>query len=62
MIIAVLGYIFYDNFLSLGRSWIAHGKLWPAAGLWWVYVPTLLVALWMLWRSQRLRRRRRAAA
>ena len=61
MIIAVLCYIIYANFLALGRSWIAHGKLSPTMGLWWIYLPTLLVALWMIWRSQRLRGRRRAA-
>lgn len=62
LILAVLAYIAYANFLALGRSWIAHGKLAPSFGLWWVYLPTLLIALWLTWRGGRLRGRRRAAA
>lgn len=62
LIVAVLGYIAYANFLALGRSWIAHGKLSPAFGLWWVYLPTLLIAFWLIRRGQRLGRRRRQGA
>jgi len=58
MIVAVLGYIVYANFLALGRSWIAHGKLAPAWGLWWVYLPAILVALWLIGRGQRLKGRK----
>ena len=58
MIVAVLGYIVYANFLVLGRSWIAHGKLAPAWGLWWVYLPAILVALWLIGRGQRLKGRK----
>jgi lipopolysaccharide export system permease protein len=62
LIIAVLAYIVFANSLALGRSWIAHGKLPTGFGLWWVYLPTLLIALWLIWRGGRLRGRRRTAA
>ena len=61
LIVAVLGYIGYANFLALGRSWMAHGKLSTSVGLWWVYVPTVLLAIWLIRRGQRLRGRRRVA-
>lgn len=60
MIIAVLGYIVYANFLALGRSWMVQGKLSTAAGLWWVYLPTIAIAIWLIWRGQPLRRARGA--
>ena len=62
LIVAVLCYIAYANFLALGRVWMTHGKMPMAAGLWWVYLPTLLIAAWLLWRGQRLRGRRRISA
>jgi len=33
----------------------------PRVGFWWVQVPTVLFALYLLWRSQRLPRPRPAA-
>jgi lipopolysaccharide export system permease protein len=62
LIVAVLGYIAYANFLALGRVWMTHGKMPMAAGLWWVYLPTLLIAVWLIRRGQRLRGRRRIRA
>jgi lipopolysaccharide export system permease protein len=62
LIVAVLGYIAYANFLALGRVWMTHGKVPMAAGLWWVYLPTLLIAAWLIRRGQRLRGRRRIRA
>ncbi len=61
LIVAVLGYIIYANFLALGRVWMAHEKMPLSIGLWWVYLPTILIALWLIRRSQRLRQRRKAA-
>jgi lipopolysaccharide export system permease protein len=58
MIIAVLGYIVYANFLALGRSWMVQGKLSTGFGLWWVYLPTIAIAVWLIWRGQPLRRAR----
>ncbi|HET9031937.1 MAG TPA: LPS export ABC transporter permease LptF [Dokdonella sp.] len=62
LIIAVLGYIIYANFLALGRVWMVHGKVPISIGLWWVYVPAILIALWLIQRNQRLRQRKRATA
>ncbi|MEO8010362.1 MAG: LptF/LptG family permease, partial [Dokdonella sp.] len=58
LIIAVLAYIAYANFLAVGRAWLAQEKLAFGFGLWWVYLPTVLVALWLIWRGQPLRRAR----
>ncbi len=58
MIVAVLGYIVYANFLALGRSWMIQGKLSFAFGLWWVYLPTLVIAIVLIRRGQTLRRPR----
>jgi hypothetical protein len=41
---------------------MTHGKVPMAAGLWWVYLPTLLIAAWLIRRGQRLRGRRRIRA
>jgi lipopolysaccharide export system permease protein len=60
LIVAVLGYIVYANFLALGRSWMVQGKLSIGLGLWWVYLPTIAIAAWLIWRGQPLRRARSA--
>lgn len=58
LIVAVLGYIVYANFLALGRSWLVQDKLSLGFGLWWVYLPTIAIAGWLIWRGQLLRRAR----
>ncbi|MGA9342103.1 MAG: LPS export ABC transporter permease LptF [Rhodanobacteraceae bacterium] len=62
LLLAALFYLAYANCLALGRSWISQGKLAPAFGFWWVYVPTIAIAIWLIWRGQHLRRRRRRRA
>jgi lipopolysaccharide export system permease protein len=62
MIIAVFAYIGYANFLALGRVWMVHGEIPLSAGLWWVYLPTILIAVWLIRRNQRLRQRKRVTA
>lgn len=54
IIIAVLAYILYANSLALGRSWMVQGELPMAWGFWWIYVPTALIAVWLIRRSGRL--------
>lgn len=61
LLLALLVWLVYYNGLLLGRSWISSGKLAPAFGLWWVYLPALALAGWLIWSSQRLRAPRRAA-
>ncbi|MDR2013127.1 MAG: LPS export ABC transporter permease LptF [Rhodanobacter sp.] len=58
MLIALLVWLIYYNGLLFGRSWIAQGKLAAVFGLWWVYLPAIAIALWLLWSSQRLQRPR----
>ncbi len=60
LILAVLAYFVYANFLALGRVWMAHGKMPLSAGLWWIYLPSILIALWLIRSNQRLRQRKKA--
>lgn len=62
LIVAVLGYIVYANCLALGRAWMVQEKLPAAAGLWWVYLPAIAIALWLIRRGQSLRRPRAGMA
>jgi lipopolysaccharide export system permease protein len=61
ILLALLSYIVYLNLLALGRAWIADGSMPAWLGLWWVHVPVLLIAFWMLWRDEHPRRPRNAA-
>jgi lipopolysaccharide export system permease protein len=62
LLIAVLTWWVFNTGLGLGRSWISQGKLAPVFGFWWVYIPTIAMAAWMIWSSQRMPRTRRRAA
>lgn len=55
LLIALLAWLVYYNLLLLGRTWIGDGKLASGFGLWWVYLPMLGLAAWMIWSGQRLR-------
>ena len=54
LLIALLAWLIYYNCLAIGRSMLSQGKWNPLLGFWWVHVPTLLIALWLIWRSQQL--------
>ncbi|MCQ4164673.1 LPS export ABC transporter permease LptF [Tahibacter harae] len=56
LLVALLGYLVYLGWLGLARSFIEQGKVPPALGLWWVHLPAAAVALWLLRRSDRLKR------
>lgn len=62
LLLALLVWLTYYNGLLFGRSWISQGKLAPAFGLWWVYLPALAIAAWLMWNGQRLRPARAAGA
>lgn len=61
LLIALLSWSIYFSALSFGRNWIKVGKLSNLAGLWWVYIPTLLIAAYLLWSGQQLPKPKRAA-
>jgi lipopolysaccharide export system permease protein len=43
--VAVLFFALYANLALAGRTWLEHGKIAPAIGLWWVHGLFLLVSL-----------------
>lgn len=54
ILVALLCYLIYLGWLGMGRSLIEQGKIPMGLGLWWVHLPAAAVALWLLWRSDRL--------
>lgn len=61
VLVALLAYILYLNLLALGRAFLASGTIPAWAGLWWVHLPAAAIALYLLWRDERLVRPRSAA-
>jgi lipopolysaccharide export system permease protein len=51
MIVATLAYVFGSNLLILGRTWLGSGQIPIQAGLWWLLVPALALAIWLVWRD-----------
>lgn len=62
VLLALLSYVVYLNLLALGRAWIADGGMPAWLGLWWVHLPALAIALWLMWSDERLPRPRSARA
>ncbi|HUX64612.1 LPS export ABC transporter permease LptF [Sulfuricella sp.] len=50
LILALLLYMIYSNFLSITQAWVAQGKLSPYIGLWLVHGVMLLVLLLLFYR------------
>ena len=48
LIVAVLIYVIYANFLGMGKSWLVDGTLPIAVGLWWVHLGVVALTLWLL--------------
>lgn len=48
LLLALLAWLVYYNLLLLGRGWIESGALPPGMGLWWVHLPVLALAAWLL--------------
>lgn len=59
LLLALMGYLIYLNFLILGTAWLAEERLAGGFGLWWVHLPAATLASWWLWNDGRLRRARR---
>lgn len=53
IVAAVLIYAIYFNLVGVGQSWLTHGRIPPAAGLWWVHAVFLLLGTSLLLRQQR---------
>jgi lipopolysaccharide export system permease protein len=56
ILIGFLAYLFGTNLMVLGTDWLANGRLPMAAGLWWLLLPLLAVAVWMYLRDGKMRR------
>jgi lipopolysaccharide export system permease protein len=56
VLIGFLAYLFGTNLMILGTEWLGSGRLPMAAGLWWLLLPLLGVAIWMYLRDGRMRR------
>ena len=61
LLIALLAWFVYYNCLALSRSWMSLGKLDPRLGFWWVQLPAAAIALYLIWRGQRLPKPKAAA-
>ena len=61
IMVAFLAYTVGVSLSILGRQWLAAGKLPVDAGMWWLTLPLLLLALWLYFRDGRLSRRRAGA-
>ncbi len=60
LMLAVLAYILGVSLLILGKIWLGAGKIPIDAGLWWLHLPAMIVAVIALARDGRLPRRRSA--
>lgn len=56
--VAVVVYIIYQNLLSAGQAWVAHGTIPVAVGLWWAHVAVILLALAVIFAPQAVQRLR----
>jgi lipopolysaccharide export system permease protein len=62
LLIAMLAWMIYNSGVTLGRSWMSQGRMSPLLGFWWIQIPTAVIALLLLWRSQQLPRPKPPAA
>jgi lipopolysaccharide export system permease protein len=56
ILMGFLAYLFGTNLMVLGTDWLGSGKLPMAAGLWWLVLPVLAIALWAYFTDGRMRR------
>ncbi|HRC73884.1 MAG TPA: LptF/LptG family permease, partial [Candidatus Competibacter sp.] len=65
IVAAVLIYAINFNLIGVGESWLSHGRVGPALGLWWVHGLFVLLGVGLLLRhyarGRGLRRLRRPA-
>ncbi|HAI58666.1 MAG TPA: LPS export ABC transporter permease LptF [Xanthomonadaceae bacterium] len=51
LILAVLAYAFGMNLLVLGKAWLGSGQIPMLLGLWWLLLPALAAAAWLIARD-----------
>jgi lipopolysaccharide export system permease protein len=51
--LAILAYFIYSNLVALAQVWIEKETPAGRLGMWWVHLPPLLLAGWLLWREER---------
>jgi lipopolysaccharide export system permease protein len=54
IVVGFLGYFIATDLMILGTQWLSRGKLPRAAGLWWLTLPLLGLAIWMYMRDGKL--------
>lgn len=57
-----LAYLIGINLMRVGTGWLEDGKLPPAAGLWWLTLPLLVLGAWLYFRDGQVGRPRRVRA
>jgi lipopolysaccharide export system permease protein len=62
LVMGFLAYMCGMDLMLLGTDWLSSGRLPMAAGLWWLVLPLLAVALWMYFQDGQMRRSRRPKA
>ena len=56
VVVGFLGYFIATDLMILGTQWLSRGKLPMSAGLWWLTLPLLALAIWMYLRDGKLGR------
>ena len=56
VMLAFVAYLFGVNLMIVGSQWLAKGSLPAFAGLWWLTLPALWLAVWLYFRDGRLGR------
>ena len=54
MILGFLAYLVCINTMFVGTQWLAKGAVPSAAGLWWLTLPVLGLAIWLFLRDGRI--------
>lgn len=59
ILLGLAAYVAYQNLMVLGRAGLESGSIPLSAGLWWLHIPLLALAVWLLLRDGSMRTRRR---
>ncbi|MCR4304391.1 MAG: LPS export ABC transporter permease LptF [Gallionella sp.] len=54
LILAIVLYMLYSNMISVTNTWVWHGKISPAAGLWGIHTVMLMITVLMFYRRMTL--------